>query len=146
MMEFLKEWTYTICITLVISVVFSILTPKGNMGRFFKIILAAFIFLSFIYPIKSSDIDLSFPEFNISDIEDTQSAAYKNTIDTQINQTLEEGGYSSCVIKSDIDFKNDEIYVNGVTVSIPSIFDKDDVKSYLFDSLGIIAEVYYIGE
>ena len=145
-MDFLKEWTYTICITLVISVLFSILTPKGNMGRFFKIILAAFIFLSFIYPLKSSEIDLSFPEFNISDIADSQSAAYKNTIDTQINQTLEEGGYTSCVIKSDIYFRNDEINIKSVTVSIPNGFDKDEVRSYLFDSLGILAEVYYIGE
>lgn len=145
-MEFLKEWTYTICITLIISVVFSILTPKGNMGRFFKIILAAFIFLSFIYPLKSSEIDLSFPEFNISDIEESQSEAYKNTIDTQINQTLENAGYSSCVIKSDIDFKNDEIYIKKITVSIPNSYDKDEVKGYLFDSLGILAEVYYIGE
>ncbi len=145
-MEFLKEWTYTICITLVISVVFSILTPKGNMGKFFKIILAAFIFLSFIYPLKSSEIDLSFPEFNISEIEDSQSDAYKNTIDTQVNQTLEKGGYSSCVIKSDIDFKDNEIYIKSITVSIPSDYNKEEVKSYLFDSLGILAEVYYVGE
>lgn len=145
-MEFLKEWTYTICITLVISVVFSILTPKGNMGRFFKIILATFIFLSFIYPLKSSEIDLSFPDFNISDIEGSQSKAYKNTIDTQVSQSLEEGGYTSCVIKSSINFRNDEIYINSITVSIPSSYDKDEVKSYLFDSLGILAEVYYIGE
>ncbi len=145
-MEFLKEWTYTICITLVISVVFSILTPKGNMGRFFKIILAAFIFLSFIYPLKSSEIDLSFPDFNISDIESTQSDAYKNNIDTQVAQTLEKGGYSSCVIKSDIDFKDNEIYINSITVSVPSSYNKDEVKSYLFDSLGILAEVYYVGE
>ncbi len=145
-MEFLKEWTYTICVTLVISVVFSILTPKGNMGKFFKIILAAFIFLSFIYPLKSSEIDLTFPEFNISDIENNQNNAYKSAVETQVNQTLEEGGYSSCIIRSDIDYKNNEIYINSITVSVPGNYDKDEIKNYLFDRLGILAEVYYVGE
>lgn len=145
-MEFIKEWTYTVCITLVISVIFSLLTPKGNMGRFFKIILAIFIFLSFIYPLKSSEIDISFPEFNIEDAESSQTETYENTVAAQVVQTLEEGGYKSCTVDCDIDFKDNEIYINRVAVSIPGSYDVNEIKSYLFDSLGINAEVYYLGE
>lgn len=145
-MEFLKEWTYTICITLIISVVFSLLTPKGNMGRFFKIILATFIFLSFIYPFKSAEIDLSFPEFSIEDAASSQKDAYKNAVDTQIGRALENGGYSSCSVKSEIDIKDNEIYIKSLIVSVPGSYDKNEIKSYLFDSLGINAEVYYLGE
>ncbi len=145
-MEFIKEWTYTVCITLVISVIFSLLTPKGNMGRFFKIILAIFIFLSFIYPLKSSEIDISFPEFNIEDAESSQTETYENTVATQVVQTLEEGGYKSCTVDCDIDFKDNEIYINRVAVSIPGSYDVNEIKSYLFDNLGINAEVYYLGE
>lgn len=145
-MEFIKEWTYTVCITLVISVIFSLLTPKGNMGRFFKIILAIFIFLSFIYPLKSSEIDISFPEFNIEDAESSQTETYENTVAAQVMQTLEEGGYKSCTVDCDIDFKDNEIYINRVAVSIPGSYDVNEIKSYLFDSLGINAEVYYLGE
>lgn len=145
-MEFIKEWTYTVCITLVISVIFSLLTPKGNMGRFFKIILAIFIFLSFIYPLKSSEIDISFPEFNIEDAESSQTETYENTVAAQVMQTLEDGGYKSCTVDCDIDFKDNEIYINRVAVSIPGGYDVNEIKSYLFDSLGINAEVYYLGE
>ena len=145
-MEFIKEWTYTVYITLVISVIFSLLTPKGNMGRFFKIILAIFIFLSFIYPLKSSEIDISFPEFNIEDAESSQTETYENTVATQVVQTLEEGGYKSCTVDCDIDFKDNESYINRVAVSIPGSYDVNEIKSYLFDNLGINAEVYYLGE
>lgn len=145
-MDFIKEWTYTICITLVISVVFSLLTPKGNMGRFFKIILAAFIFLSFIYPLKSSEIDLTFPEFSMEGMDTVQRETYENGIVTQVNQTLKAGGYDSCVVKSNIKMKDNEIHITKLTVSIPSSYDKAEVKNYLFDSLGVQAEVYYLGE
>lgn len=145
-MDFIKEWTFTICITLVISVIFSLLTPKGNMGKFFKVILATFIFLSFIYPLKSTEIDLSFPEFNLDIIDESQREVYENTIVTQVNQTLEKGGYSSCIVKSDISLKNEEIYIDSITISAPGSYDKDEIKSYIFDSLGINAEVYYLGE
>lgn len=145
-MDFIKEWTYTICITLIISVIFSMLTPKGNMGKFFKIILAAFIFLSFVYPLKSAEIDLSFPDFNISDSEQAQKDSYEDMLSLQIEQKLEEVGYSSCNASCDVELKSDEIYINKVMVSIPDSFDKSEVKNYLFDNLGINAEVYYLGE
>lgn len=87
-MDFLKEWTYTICITLIISVIFSILTPKGNMGRFFKIILATFIFLSFIYPFKSAQIDFTLPEFNISDAQSEQSQTYEKQFQPRWSRNL----------------------------------------------------------
>ncbi|MDE5984112.1 MAG: hypothetical protein K2H13_02515 [Eubacterium sp.] len=145
-MDFIKEWTFTICITLIISVVFSLLTPKGNMGRFFKIILATFIFLSFIYPLKSDEIDITFPEFNISEIEVAEREAYESAVETQIEKILADGGYVSCSVKNNISLKENEIYINSIKISIPSSYDKQEVKNYLFDSAGIIAEVYYVGE
>lgn len=145
-MDFLKEWTYTICITLIISVIFSILTPKGNMGRFFKIILATFIFLSFIYPFKSTQIDFTLPEFNISDAQSEQSQTYEKTVSTQVEQKLEEAGYSSCIAECDIVMKDNEIFIEELKVSVPSTYNTDEIKQYLFDSMGINAEVYYLGE
>lgn len=145
-MDFLKEWTYTICITLIISVIFSILTPKGNMGRFFKIILATFIFLSFIYPFKSAQIDFTLPEFNISDAQSEQSHTYEKTVSTQVEQKLEKAGYSSCIAECDIVMKDNEIFIEELKVSVPSTYNADEIKQYLFDSMGINAEVYYLGE
>lgn len=145
-MDFIKEWTFTICITLIISVIFSLLTPKGNMGRFFKIILATFIFLSFIYPLKSEEIDIAFPEFNISEFEAMERETYQDTVSMQVADALETAGYSSCTVKCSVSLKENEIYINSLKVSIPSTYDKEEVKNYLFDSMGILAEVYYVGE
>ncbi len=145
-MEFLKEWTLTICITLVISVIFSVLTPKGNMGKFFKIILATFIFLSFIYPFKSDEIDFSFPEFSAEELAQEQKDTYEKTVTAQTLQALESQGYKSCSVKSRISLKDNEILIKSLTITAPDSYNKDEIKKYIFDTLGINAEVYYLGE
>lgn len=145
-MEFLKEWTLTICITLVISVIFSVLTPKGNMGKFFKIILATFIFLSFIYPFKNDEIDFSFPEFSAEELAQEQKDTYEKTVTAQTLQALESQGYKSCSVKSRISLKDNEILIKSLTITAPDSYNKDEIKKYIFDTLGINAEVYYLGE
>lgn len=145
-MEFLKEWTLTICITLVISVIFSVLTHKGNMGKFFKIILATFIFLSFIYPFKSDEIDFSFPEFSAEELAQEQKDTYEKTVTAQTLQALESQGYKSCSVKSRISLKDNEILIKSLTITAPDSYNKDEIKKYIFDTLGINAEVYYLGE
>lgn len=145
-MDFIKEWTFNICITLLISVIFSILSPKGSMGKFFKITLAIFIFLSFIYPFKSADINLIFPEFNIEAFENEQENTYGDLICANIENQLEAGGYSSCKADVSINYSQNEIKINRVSVQIPDTYSDIDVKNYIYDELGIVAEVRYLGE
>ena len=87
-MDFIKQWTLTISATLIISIVFSLLTPKGNMGRFFKVVLAMFIFVSFIYPIKNADFDFSLPAFDETEFEDSQQSSYENIIESYTNRIV----------------------------------------------------------
>ena len=61
-MEFFKQWTIFVCMTVLMCVVFSFLTPKGSMGRFYKMIISLFIFLSFLYPFSQSKINFDLPE------------------------------------------------------------------------------------
>ena len=145
-MDFVKQWSLTICITLIISVIFSILSPKGNMGKFFKIILATFIFISFIYPLKSSSLDFDFPMISEFEFEEQQQESYEQLVEGQISQTLEAGGYSACIIECEVEYSNDEIIIEDLTVSIPKSYIADEVKAYIMDNLGMVAEVYYIGE
>ena len=42
--------------------------------------------------------------------------------------------------------KDDEIYIKSADVYIQDEYDKDKVKDYVFEKLGINAKVYYIGE
>lgn len=145
-MDFLKEWTFNVCITLIISVVFSILSPKGSMGKFFKITLAIFIFLSFVYPLKSADIDFVFPEFNIEEFEDEQENTYSNLICSNIEKSLENGGYPSCRANVSIEYSDEEISIKKVLVQIPDVYSDIEIKNFIYDELGIVAEVHYLGE
>lgn len=145
-MEFIKEWTLTVCVTLIISVIFSLLTPKGSMGKYFKIVLAVFIFLSFIYPFKNAEIDLAIPEFNSQAYETQQRDAYEKTVNESVANALKQGGYGSCTADCEIDMDGRDIYIRKLTVYAPSEYDTNQIKDYLFDSLGINAEVYHFGE
>lgn len=145
-MDFIKEWTYTICITLIVSVIFSVLSPKGNIGKFYKIILSMFIFFSFIIPFANENINISLPEMDNVISEQMQEDSYSAIIKNNVLTSLENGGYSGCVIDAGIRLNDSEISINRLKVYIPDSYDKDIVSNYLYDNLGIVAEVYYIGE
>lgn len=145
-MEFIKEWTLTVSVTLIISIIFSVLSPKGNMGRYFKIILAMFIFTSFIYPLSGADIEFDFPVPDRAQYEDTQRETYENIICADVKSTLESGGYTSSKVTASIKYSENEITVKELSIGITDNFDKDEVKKYVSDQTGFNAEVYYLGE
>lgn len=145
-MEFIKEWTLTVSVTLIISIIFSVLSPKGNMGRYFKIILAMFIFTSFIYPLSGADMEFDFPVMDEIQYEDTQRETYENIICTDVKSTLESGGYTSSKVTASIKYSENEITVKDLSIGITDNFDKDEVKKYVSDQTGFNAEVYYLGE
>lgn len=144
-MDFIKEWVLCVCITLIISVVFSLLTPKGNMGKIYKIILAMFIFVSFILPLGNSDFDFELPEMDF-EISESQNESYENIVKSNVETVLKQGGYESCIIECDVEYSNEEIYVNSLKISVPSQYDNEEIKNYIYDKLGMVAEVYYLGD
>lgn len=145
-MEFVKQWTLTVSTTLIISIIFSILTPKSSMGKYFKVILAMFIFISFIYPVKSADFDFEIPEFNLTEYEESQENTYESIICSSIKKHLDDGGYLSSVVSVSIKCSGEEIEIKSLEVGVLNEFGKDEVKNYLLDKTGFNAEVYYIGE
>lgn len=145
-MEFINEWTYTICVTLIISVVFSILLPSGSMWKFSKMILSVFIFISFIIPLKNADLDIEFPEFAENSLNEEQQNSYEGIITSNVRKTLVDGGYDGCVIDFDVDCSSNEISIDKAVISINDCYDKQEVKDYIYNKLGLVAEVYYIGE
>ena len=49
-------------------------------------------------------------------------------------------------MKVNVKIKDDELYIKSVEIYILNEYDKSEVKKYIFDKLGINAQVYYIGE
>jgi hypothetical protein len=147
-MEFLKQWTLCVSTTLVISAVFSLFTPKGRMNTFYKLIISLFIFISFLYPLKSFDIeefkvDAVFDEGNFADVE---KSSYEIMINNQVKSVLEENNIIGANVSSDIKFSNDEIEVNYVQIAVADEYDVNDIENMIFNSLGINARVIHSGQ
>lgn len=147
-MEFLKQWTMCVCITLVISVIFSLFTPKGRMSGFYKIILSLFIFISFLYPLQSFNIiDFKTDEiFSDYEYESAEQTAYEAMINNQIKSVLNENNVIGASVSSEVKIQNDEASVNYVQVAIPDEYDSQEIEDLIFDTIGINAKVIYIGQ
>ena len=146
-MDFIKSWTFCICITLMLSVVFSVLTPKGSMGRFYKIIISMFIFISFLFPLTEFDIsDFKFDfDFDSEYSEVLENAAQKQ-IESSVGSALSESGFKNCAVSARVKEDNGEITVESLLISVPDGYSTKEVKDLLFDKLGVVAEVKRIGD
>lgn len=145
-MDFVKQWTLTVSTTLIISIIFSLLTPKGNMGRFYKIILSVFIFISFVYPLTENNFSISLPEFDGTIIVDEQQKSYENIVENTIKNKLNSAGYKNSSVSADISYEDNLITVNSLKVLIQDNYDINEVKSYIKKEMGYNPEVYYLGE
>lgn len=77
-MNLIKEWTFCICSTVIVSVIFSLLAPKGSSGRFYKSVISLFIFISFLFPftqIGDKKLDFNLDNINIEAENNTNSIA-----------------------------------------------------------------------
>lgn len=148
-MEFIKEWTFSVCITLIISVFISLLLPAGTMGKYSKIVVSMFIFLSLILPITKSNITFALPETDFIESVDSQEESYSRLIEAKIKENLNSAGYTGVNVYCEVSIKGDddlEIDVKNLTVYIPDEYDKEEILQFIYDSLGMTAEVYFIGE
>ena len=148
-MDFLKQWSFCVCVSLVLSVILSLFSPRGNMNRFYKILISFFIFISFIYPLKNMnfrDIKLK-EESGFSSLETGEDEMYQNMINDKVKTYLKSKHVDGAVVQSDVDVgAGGEINVKSVKVAVGGEYDKERVKNMIFDSLGINAEVIENGE
>ncbi len=142
-MNFVKQWCVFVCITVLMCVVFSFLTPKGSMGRFYKMTVSLFIFLSFLYPFTQSDIDVEFPKFE----EINTSSINNGVFETQIKSCLVENNITGSNVncRSTVNSEN-EIEIQSITVSVSDEYDIDEVKNIIYDNLSLNVEVVHIGQ
>lgn len=146
-MDFIKNWIFSVCITLILAVIFSIMTPKGSMGRFYKMIISMFIFVSFLYPVSNADagdFKIDLPMFENNYNEQIENAE-KNNAEAVIVNKLKEIGIDASV-SLEIEFKNSEIEIENLTVYVPDGTSLEEVREYILNELGMVAEVKYLGE
>lgn len=145
-MEFIKEWTFSICITLVASVLISLLMPSGTTGKYGKLIISLFIFLSILTPFSKADLSLALDEFNEQSYSQSCEESYSKLIETKIKENLSSAGYSGITVSCDAVMNNNEIEIKSLAVYIPDDYDKEEVRNYIYENMGLNTEVYSVGE
>ena len=104
--------------------------------------------ISFIAPFKASGFDFNLDGINtISEQQaENKEESYSAIIKSNIEKTLSDGNYSNSKAKVKVKIKDDELYIKEADIYILNDYDKSEVQKYIFDKLGINAQVYYIGE
>ena len=147
-MAFFKEWCFCVCITLIISVIFSLFTPNGAMNRFYKVMLSIFIVISFLYPLKDFSVkDIDFTELE-SSFDEQANTGFENEMSSYIKSYLKSKGISgaNADINANYDTNTNQIEIYEASVYIPDEYSKEEVEKLIFDGIGINARVIYIGE
>lgn len=148
-MNLIKEWTFCISSTVIVSVIFSLLAPKGSSGRFYKSVISLFIFISFLFPFtQMGDKKLDFNLDNINiEAENNTSSIAEGVVKNEIITLLENNSvYSAGVNCSSSVNADNEIMLNSVTVSVADEYDCDTVRQLIYDELSLNVRVIHIGE
>ena len=148
-MNLIKEWTFCICSTVIVSVIFSLLAPKGGIGRFYKSVISLFIFISFLFPftqIGDKKLDFNLDNINI-EAENNTNSIVEGVVKKEIITLLENNSvYSAGVNCSSSVNADNEIMLNSVTVSVADEYDCDTVRQLIYDELSLNVRVIHIGE
>ncbi|MCD7722371.1 MAG: hypothetical protein LUH82_00250 [Clostridiales bacterium] len=146
-MDYIKSWTFCICTTLISAVIFSFLAPRGTLGRFYKVIVSIFIFLSFLYPLSEFDAGELSADFDFEyEYSDAVSSAAALEVKALIENALEDGGVNYSVVEVETSLSGEEVIIEKVKISVTDEYSAEDVEKMIFDKLGIAAEVKRIGE
>lgn len=147
-MDFLKQWTFCVCITLIVSVIFLLFTPRGKLSGFYKMLISLFIFISFLYPLRDFDFkDYDFDySFSQEEFDASTQKSYETMLRTQIQSVLEQNKIYHSKIDCSVRMDNAEATVKKVVIAVGDEYELTDVQSIVFDNLGINAQVIHIGD
>lgn len=145
-MDYIKQWTFYVCISVIVSVILSFISPKGNMGNFVKIIISIFVFTSFIIPLKNFSIDnIKVPNISTNYTNSNQIAG--EMINNQIKNVLDENN----IIGADVDCnlyidEDNQINVNSIQVAVGDEYNLEKVEKIIYDNLQLNVSVIHIGQ
>ncbi len=146
-MDFIKNWIFSVCTTLILSVIFSAFIPKGNVGKFYKIIISLFIFVSFIYPLTDyefKNLNVEFPAFSnvyVSELNDSN----KKNIELLIKTKLQEQNINANV-SVECSANSEETEIEKISIYVPDGSNAEEIKDFVYKELGLVADVKCLGE
>ena len=134
MIKEINSWAQTIIISIIIITIIEIILPEGNNKKYIKIILGIYLIFSIISPLikglKNKSLNLrslynsldNKYENNINKLETSSyiENIYKEKIEEDIFNKLNEKGYKALNIDIFVEDNNDDEYgkINSITVSV----------------------------
>lgn len=138
-MDGLQQWAFSICASVLIAGVFSILAPKGSMEKLLRLVVSVFLIMALFSPfIKSGKLTLpSFSEQDAAgqyeDAKDLEQAINEQmakqmeaSIKGQITACLKKNGADGAKVRVSMDIDSDgRIKMNEIMILIS---DSDRAK------------------
>ena len=85
MIEWLKDWTNSIIVAVIIAVIFELIIPNGNNKKYIKMVIGLYILFTILNPLISKFTNLNGINVNAKDYE----KYFKNGDSLQINASLD---------------------------------------------------------
>lgn len=148
-MDYIKQWCFYICVTVIICAVFSFMSPKGNMSKLYKSVISLFILASFLYPLTQNfDFHFDFPQLeDYSYAYDNTNSIANQSLKATISSFLESNDISGFVVDCNTSVnENNEITVESVQIAVGAEYDCDYIKQLVFDGLNINVSVIHNGQ
>lgn len=148
-MEFIQSWTYSVCLTVLIACVFSILVPRSSVGKLMKMMIGVFIFVSFIVPFSDFDWSVFAQELSPSAAGSSIEEEYydqnlqniETAVENTVLQALGQAGITGCTAEAQAVYADSYVEVERVTVCVPPGTDADSVRAVISEKTGINADI-----
>ena len=140
MINFLSKWIEGIALAVIITSIFEMILPEGNIKKYIKVILGIYIIFSIVSPFVNSK---ELYNLNIENTIETYSnniktennnpidmeKIYTTTFENQIKQSLEKKGYNiqKCIVEGVFDANKKDAGIKKVEIILAS--KKDEVTS-----------------
>lgn len=147
MIKFLSNWIEQIAIAVIVTSIFEMILPKGNISKYIKMILGVYIVFNIISPFVNSKDLYSLENFNIEtyakDLNLTANSSvnqesmdirlkhlYIEQIETNIKNKVNELGYEveKCQVDANLDCNNSNAGINRINLILKEKEDGNNVK------------------
>lgn len=147
MIYWLKSWTNSIIVAVIIAVIFNLIIPNGNNKKYIKMVISLYLLFVILNPLISKFTNLNSLDINAKDYkkyfscdESLSTSASLNsdklisttaekTIKENIKSKLKQQGYKASNISIYIDNKNGQINKLKLSVEKENIREEDTNKS-----------------
>ncbi len=157
MIEYIKNWAFSLCAASVAGSILNMLLPECSMQKTFKTVLGIFFLSSVIIPfteVEFSDLDKLFSADNISDeiikseeLEDISAEYLENKIITATEEILKSSNaYAKDIfIKINIS-ENQSIDINKFVLTFDYLDDPEKISEEIYRKTGIKPKIILSGE